>query len=283
MDLAGRSLIGATVAAAAVVTALTVPAATAAAVPDTVPCDYANASYTIRDLPHSGGFFSPDSRKLAFANGGQLKIYDIASGKIEKAFTPQGEGPPVTQMLQWTERGIFFTRGAITGGRPTPDEDPNRIAFGQVWLVQPDGSGAKHVELALPPDTEVVEYGVPRISPDGQRVGYTFLVDAAHQAGQPNSGWRVAVADVVYAPDGGIRFAEPRFLTDDTYYNETKDWSGDSNQFVFASTRGEGDDRRALNADAFVVDARDGKVTRHHARPELGGGARPAARRLRPG
>ena len=182
-------------------------------------------------------------------------MYDIASGKVERSFAPEDGGPPVTQVLQWSERGIFFTRGQITGGRPTPNEDPNRIVFGQVWFANPDGSGAREVEVALPQGTEVVEYGVPRISPDGNRVGYTFLADVVNQAGQPINGWRVAVADVVYEPDGAIRLDTPRFLTNDSYYNETKDWSGDSNQFIFASTRGEGEDRRALNADAFVIDA----------------------------
>jgi hypothetical protein len=242
--------------------ALAVVAAPAAAQP--AGCDYANAPYEVRDLPLRGGYFSPDSRKLAFPEGGELKAYDIAGGGVESLYRPADGGPPVTQVLQWTVRGeIYFTRGAAAGGRPTPDEDPNRAIYGQVWVARSDGSEARRVEVLLPEGTEAVEYGVPKVSPDGRRVGYTFLSDAAHQAqGKPINGWRLAIADVSYAEDGAVRFERPRFLTDDSYYNEAKDWSGDSSKFVFASTRGSDGDRRSLNSDAYVIDAQSGEITR---------------------
>lgn len=71
------------------------------------------------------------------------------------------------------------------------------------------------------------------------------------------------VAEVVYEAGGGVRFTNPMPLSSDTsYWSEAKGWSGDSSKIVFASTRGEEDDRRALNSDAYVMDVVSSEVTR---------------------
>ncbi len=243
--------------------ALLAPASAAAAGQRYVRCDYATAAYRIRELPFLGGIFSPSSRRLAFADGGVLKAYRIAGRQVKPLYSPSDGGPPVSQVLQWTPRGIFFTRGAATSGRPAPDADPNRVAYGQVWVVRADGSGPRQVRVRPPADAGTVEYGVPHVSPNGRWVGYSFLTNLQQQAGgEPINGWRLAVARIAYAPSGRVTFRRPRFLTDDSYYNEAKDWSGDSRLLDFASTRGEGDDRRALNSDAFAISPRTGHITR---------------------
>jgi Tol biopolymer transport system component len=230
-------------------------------------CDYASAPYTIRQLPwqpdqqSTKDYFSPNSRRMVFADGGQVKIFDIRAWKVAATLTP----PMGARWPSWTSAGRIFFEGPSTSGgdnplKPPPDPPP-------VYVMDQDGSSRVAVDTsALPQGDGSRGYraggnGYFKISPDGSRVAFNYGPNSVST--DPHNSFWFYVANVDYEPDGSVRFADPvRLSADTSYWSEAKAWSGDSSTIVFASTRGEEGDRRALNSDVYAMDLATGEITR---------------------
>jgi serine/threonine protein kinase len=113
-------------------------------------------------------FWAPDSRRLAFFQGGQLKTIDVAGGPSVAIANPnfrfQGSGSwnqddfivfsPVTSPVLW--------RVAASGGSPAPvtalDESRSETAHMMPWFL-PDGHHFLYVAVSIDPGKSAVYVG----------------------------------------------------------------------------------------------------------------------------
>jgi Tol biopolymer transport system component/DNA-binding winged helix-turn-helix (wHTH) protein len=191
--------------------------------------------------------FSPRGDALAFASdrSGAFEIYvrSLGEGGTETALTTDGGqnlqpswSPDGTQLAYHSARsgGIWVmpARGGVArqvaseGSRPAWSPDGRRIAYqsdehadvtpsafgagagSTIWVVNPDGSGARPVTNSARP---MGGHASPAWTPDGRYLGFTVF-----EGGRANGAWLVATdtGQVTRLPSSGAKVYELAFAPD---------------------------------------------------------------------
>jgi Tol biopolymer transport system component len=228
-------------------------AATPAAAQPTVPCDYARADYGLRKLPFDerslAESWSPDGSRIVYAQDGRIKVFDVDRFRTTAVLTPGEDASAPT----WTSNGrVFFEHKRNLS--PEPPE---------IFVMDANGRNRREVELTAEfprGNGRDFYYGSnanhAKISPDGRTAAFTMI-----RSGR----WTIVKAAVVDGPNG-TRIENPVDLNTDPYWNEAKGWTDDG-RLLLSSSRGEGTDNQALNADVFTLDLASGAIKRWTSDP----------------
>jgi len=146
--------------------------------------------------------WSPDGRRIAFKEGSNLWVLDVASGKLDKAFSEPGTIPlPAC----WSRDGNDIYVNLRERERPNAS----------IWAVSTTGQGHRQ----LTPEKDAV-YRYADLSPDGS------LLAVAWCEGKNCSLW-------IMPASGGKRVQ----ITSHPGYDDGPSWSPDGKRIAFVSTR----------------------------------------------
>ena len=146
--------------------------------------------------------WSPDGRRIAFKEGSNLWVLDVASGKLDKAFSEPGTIPlPAC----WSRDGNDIYVNLRERERPNAS----------IWAVSTTGQGHRR----LTPEKDAV-YRYADLSPDGSLLAVVWC------EGKNCSLW-------IMPASGGKRVQ----ITSHPGYDDGPSWSPDGTRIAFVSTR----------------------------------------------
>jgi Tol biopolymer transport system component len=164
--------------------------------------------------------WSPDGSRITFTRGVSIFVMN-SDGSGQKALTIPGENEE-DQFAEWSPDGrrIAFIRSK---------HDANEAFVTNLWVMNPDGSGAKALtNYQLGPGPDVLVFGFSW-SPDGNRIAYDVDGDI-HVVGADGTG------DTNVTNGSPLRETQPR-------------WSPDGQKIEFSAVVGDASDLFVMNAD----------------------------------